>query len=94
MQINDIAHVGRVPGETLGTIFEAMWPLLEAKLAEVQRKAGSETHRERSDRELLEELLRTVRALQIQHKEETRPANIEQEVEGSPVSEYEASMET
>jgi hypothetical protein len=62
-QINSIAHVGRVPGDTLRAIFEVLWPKLESELIELQNQVRLESNRG-STQVMLEELVVRVRELE------------------------------
>jgi hypothetical protein len=88
-RINEIAHVGRLPEDTLRRIFEAMWPQLESALIEVQKDVSREIHPvRRSMEDMLKELVETVRRLDRNVSEETRTAGAEEQTEGRTRLEY------
>ncbi|MGI8980549.1 MAG: toll/interleukin-1 receptor domain-containing protein [Pirellulaceae bacterium] len=68
LRLVDSIHAGMasnsLTAERLGRAFERWWPSLEAKLAEIAAQPASPPAPELSDKEILKELLLTVRNLQ------------------------------
>jgi len=68
--INSVLKEG-IPESQLNKAFEVWWPDLEEKLKHINNKVGKHAQIKRTDRELLEEILDTIRS-QTRDKELTR----------------------
>jgi RNA polymerase sigma factor (sigma-70 family) len=63
VSLNDALGESRLADDLLASSFDVWWPSLEKQLAEIEQQTSGAEPPVRTDRELLEEMLNTVRAV-------------------------------